>query len=88
VLEQQARDEYIEMILEAHEKVERANEFEWRHKVLVGKQISQLAHLISTNKFNTFFVPKFFDLCLDDVFEVRESVAKQATAPILKNIAH
>jgi hypothetical protein len=33
-----------------------------------------------------FYVPKFFDLCLDDVFQVREEASTQATASIIKNL--
>lgn len=32
-----------------------------------------------------FYLPKFFDLCLDEVQTVRDSTALIATAPILKN---
>jgi len=47
----------------------------------------ELASLISPQKFNHFYVPKFLDLCLDDVHEVRETTAKESTAAVLKNIA-
>ena len=87
VLSQSSRDEYVELLIDAHNKVEKANEYEWRIKILIAEHIQKLSSLISTEKLNNFYVPKFFDLCLDDVFEVRETTAKKATAAILKNIA-
>ena len=53
---------------------------------MIIDHIRELASLISTEKLNHFYIPKFFDLCLDDVFEVRETAAKKVTAAVLKNV--
>ena len=48
-------------------------------------QIRDFCDLISPEKLNQFYVPKFYDLCLDDVAKVREATAGLATVGILKN---
>lgn len=44
-----------------------------------------MCNLISADKLNQFYVPKFYDLCLDDVATVRETTATKATATIVNN---
>ena len=45
-----------------------------------------LCELVSSDKVAKFYLPKYYDLCLDDVAEVRQTTAKLATVPLLKNL--
>ena len=85
VLSQEQRDKYIELFIQAQNKVEKANKSQWRQREQFAIQISELCALISADKLNQFYVPKFYDLCLDDVATVRETTATMATASIVKN---
>ena len=77
------RDEYIELIVDAQMKVEKNNNGQWRERQQQAYQIKEFSSLISQEKFNQFYVPKFFELCLDEVAQVREKVAIHSTASIL-----
>lgn len=61
------RDKYIELFIEAQNKVEKNNMANWRYRTQLAKQIKEFSYLISAEKLNQFYVPKYFDLCLDDV---------------------
>jgi hypothetical protein len=64
-------------------KVERNSNGQWRERQQQAYQIKEFSSLISQEKFNQFYVPKFFELCLDEVAQVREKVAIHSTASIL-----
>ena len=66
-------------------KVEKSNKGQWRERQQQAHQIKEFSSLISQERFNQFYIPKFFELCLDDVAQVREKVAIHATASILKS---
>jgi hypothetical protein len=71
VLKNEQRDEYIELFIDAQNKVEKNNQAQWRQRAQLANQIKDFAGLISAEKLHQFYVPKFFDLCLDDVASVR-----------------
>ena len=48
-------------------------------------QIIDFSKLISSAKLDQYYAPKFFELCLDEVAEVREATATRTTASILHN---
>jgi hypothetical protein len=69
--------------------MEKTNDNNWRQREQFALQLSEFATLISAEKLNKFYLPKFFDLCLDNVAQVREVVSTKATAPILwKLLSH
>lgn len=48
-------------------------------------QIREFSALISSQKLDQHYAPKFFELCLDEVAQVREAASIEATAGILHN---
>ena len=86
VLKNEQRDEYIELFIDAQNKVEKNNQAQWRQRAQLANQIKDFADLISAEKLHQFYVPKFFDFCLDDVAQVREEASTIATASIIKNL--
>ena len=58
----------------------------WRQRSMLASQIRDFSGLISSEKLDQYYCPKFFELCLDEVYEVRESVSRTATAAILHNL--
>ena len=87
VLKKPQRDQYVELFVEAQNKVEKANIANWRQREQLGIQIKEFAQLISSEKLDEFYAPKFFELCLDEVAQVREKASLNATASILRNFA-
>ena len=72
--------------MDAQNKVEKNNQAHWRQRAQLAVQIKDFADLISASKLNQFYVPKFFDLCLDDVAQVREEASSIATASMISNL--
>ena len=48
--------------------------------------MKDLCELISPDKVAKFYLPKYYDLCMDEVAEVRWTTAKLATVPLLWNL--
>ena len=69
------RDQYVELFVDAQNKVEKINVANWRYRQTLALQIIDFAKLISAFKLDQFYAPKFFELCLDEVAEVREVAA-------------
>jgi hypothetical protein len=87
VLRADQRDQYVDLFIEAQNKVEKANIANWRQRQQMAGQIKEFAALISPEKLDQFYAPKFFELCLDEVAQVREAASLEATAAILHNFA-
>ena len=85
VLKTEQRDQYIESFVDAQNKVEKTNVANWRYRQQLALQIIDFSKLISSAKLDQYYAPKFFELCLDEVAEVRETTATQTTASILHN---
>lgn len=85
VLRDDQRNMYIDLFIEAQNKVEKANVGNWRQREQMALHIKEFATLISSEKLDQYYTPKFFELCLDEVAQVREAAGIEATAAILHN---